>query len=70
MVKDYDYEGVTDNTNLTICEQCKSCALRDNGDIWSDDYIKSCCQMYPYPEHKPEMVVRGIEECEFYEEAE
>lgn len=61
-------ESLTDNTRVEICKQCKTCALRDNGDVWSNNYKKSCCQIYPYPEHKPEEVVRGNEECEFYEE--
>ncbi len=64
----YEDDSATDNGKLVICEQCKTCVLRDNGDIWSNDYRKASCQMYPYPEHKPEMVVRGEEECDYYEE--
>ena len=60
-------EGVTDNRNLNICEQCKTCALQSDGTVWSNDYKKACCQMYPYPEHKPEMVVRNEEDCIYYE---
>jgi len=63
----WDDEILTDNTKLNKCEQCKTCAYRDNGDVWSNDYRKACCQVYEYPDHKPSYVFDNTEDCEYYE---
>lgn len=62
----YEKEILTDNTQLPKCEQCKDCEFRDDGTIYANDYKKSSCSMYPYPQFKPVGVIRSTEPCDFY----
>lgn len=57
--------------NSTVVEesiQCRKCLLRSDGTPWSNDYRKSQCAQYKYPEHKPIGVLRGTEICTFFVE--
>lgn len=58
---------LSDNTQIPKCEQCKECIFRDDGTVYSNDYRKSSCRMYPYPRFKPLAVMNNTEDCEFYE---
>lgn len=60
---------LTDNTKLPKYEQCKTCRFRMfeiNGKL-IDDYRRSSCLIYPYPEMKPTSFYDGSAKCEFYE---
>ena len=59
-------EVLTDNTALDKYRQCKDCAFRDDGTVWSNHYQKGCCEMYRYPAFKPSGVMLNTEFCEFY----
>ena len=59
---------LSDNTQLSKCEQCKNCIFRDDGTVYSNDYRKSSCRIYPYPQFKPLGVMNNTEQCEFYEQ--
>lgn len=62
----YEDEILTDNTKISKCDLCKNCFFRDDGTVYSNDYKKSSCVMYPHPSFKPVGVIRSIEPCEFY----
>lgn len=62
----YADEVLTDNTALDKYRQCKTCAFRDDGTVYSNHYQKGCCQMYRYPNFKPSGVMLNTEFCEFY----
>lgn len=59
-------ETLSDNSHVENCKQCKDCIFRDDGTVWSNDYRKSCCQMYQYPNMKPLRVVNNTGICEYY----
>ena len=59
-------EVLTDNIALDKYRQCKDCAFRDDGTVWSNHYQKGCCEMYRYPAFKPSGVMLNKEFCEFY----
>ena len=54
-------------------EQCGDCIFRDkityqkDGKAVECGWNKSSCVMYPYPQMKPDAVMRNKEECEYYE---
>jgi hypothetical protein len=64
----YADEQLSDNSAVQKYEQCKNCIFRDDGTVYSNDYRKSCCRMYPYPKFKPISVMDGSERCEYYEQ--
>jgi len=55
-------DGVVEN-----CKQCKTCLFRDGGTDYSNDYRKSSCAMFVYPDMKPIEVIRNTGQCELYE---
>ena len=59
---------LSDSTQFSKCEQCKNCIFRDDGTVYSNDYRKSSCRMYPYPRFKPLAIMNNTENCEFYEQ--
>ena len=59
-------EGLTDNTKIKYCKQCKDCAFWGNSDAFSNAYDKSCCDMFPYPQFKPEYVINSTADCQYY----
>lgn len=63
----YGDEVLTNNTALSKCKQCKDCIFRDDGTVYSNDFRKGNCAMFPYPQSKPINVIKNIEPCEFYE---
>lgn len=65
-VKIYD-EELTNNVALDKCVQCKDCKWRDDGTVYSNDYRKSNCMMYPYPLFKPVSVMRNDGFCDYRE---
>ena len=62
----WDEEVLSDNTHVENCKQCKECALRDDGTVWSNHYTKSSCQRYPYPRMKPLEVINNKADCPFW----
>lgn len=59
-------EVLTDNSSVENCKQCKNCIFRDDGTAWSNDYRKSCCQIYQYPNFKPLHVINNKGLCEYH----
>lgn len=43
---------------------CKDCQFKDDGTVYSNDYTKSCCQKFPYPDMKPESVYNADSKCD------
>lgn len=62
----YADDTLTDNTALDKYRQCKDCALRDDGTVYSNHYQKGSCAAYPYPGFKPSKVMLNTDKCEFY----
>ena len=62
----YADEKLTDNTALDKYRQCKDCAFRDDGTVWSNHYQKGCCEMYRHPAFKPSGVMLNKEFCDYY----
>lgn len=50
-----------------LCKQCKNCMFWNGGNAFSNDYKKSSCAMYEYPNIKPIGVIQNKEDCELYE---
>lgn len=63
----YSDEHLTDNSSVEKCKQCKSCIFQSDGTVWSNDYQKSCCSMYQYPQSKPIEIIKNTGNCEYYE---
>lgn len=61
----YGDEVLSDNSGVENCKQCKACLFRDDGTPFSNDYRKSCCEMFPYPGFKPIGVINNTEMCEY-----
>lgn len=60
---------LSDNTKIEYCKQCKNCIHWDkDGSPFGNQYDKACCDMFPYPERKPDFVINNQDECEFKEE--
>lgn len=59
---------LSDNSNIEYCKQCKNCIFRDNGDVWSNHYTKSNCQMFKYPGLKPSEVINNKKICLYKED--
>lgn len=65
----YGSEILTDNTKIPKYEQCKDCKFRKMkiGDSMIDDYRRSSCMIFPYPNMKPIQFYDGSAKCEFKE---
>lgn len=63
----YADEVLSDNTQFEKYHQCKNCIFRDDGTVYSNNYQKGCCRMYPYPQSKPYEVMVNQIKCEYYE---
>lgn len=65
----YGSEILTDNTKIPKYEQCKDCKFRKMkiGDSMVDDYRRSSCMIFPYPNMKPTQFYDGSAKCEFKE---
>lgn len=65
----YSDENFTDNTQIPKYEQCKNCMFRRmeiNG-VSVDDYRRTSCSIYSFPEMKPLGILDGSIQCEYYE---
>jgi hypothetical protein len=67
-IEAHEGEKFTDNTAVENCKQCKTCLFRDGGTDFSNDYQKSSCAMFVYPDMKPIEVIRNTGQCELYEQ--
>lgn len=54
--------GISEN-----CKQCKDCIFQSDGTQYSNDYRKSSCAIYQYPDMKPIEVIRNAVQCEHFE---
>lgn len=61
-------ETLTDNVAMKKCAQCKDCIFNNDGTVWSNEYTKSSCIMFPYPNFKPLRVIRNEGFCDFRKE--
>lgn len=61
-------EELTDNTKLDKAVQCKDCKWRNDGTVWSNEYTKTSCMMFPYPLFKPIKVMRNEGFCPYRKE--
>lgn len=61
----HENEILTNNVALKHCTQCEDCIYRDDGTVWSNDFRKSSCMMYPYPAFKPSRVMQNTGFCDF-----
>lgn len=64
----YKDEVLTDNSKFSFYEQCKDCKFRDDGTIYSSDYRKGFCQKYPFPNIKPDGVMKNKIKCKHKDE--
>lgn len=62
----YDNERLTDNTKIKYCTQCRDCLFWGNDDAFSNRFDKTSCDMYPYPDFKPEGIINNTEKCVYY----
>ena len=46
---------------------CETCAFSHGEAPWADEPIKGCCEMFEYPDTKPDTVYFDGAECEYYE---
>ena len=60
---------LSDNTKIPKYEQCKTCIFRKMkiGDSIIDDYRRSSCMIFSFPDMKPIQFYDGSAKCEFYE---
>ena len=59
-------EIMSDNTHADYCRQCQDCAMWGIGDdLYSNQYDKGNCAMYPNPGHKPGYVINNQGPCMF-----
>lgn len=73
----YRDEVLTDNASLNHFAQCKDCIFRwktyfdFNGDRYPCDdaygWEKGSCQIFKYPQDKPDEVYNNTGQCEYYE---
>ena len=65
--KTHKNEVLTDNSKIKNCKQCKKCKFWGNkkNDAFSNTFDKSCCDKYPYPDHKPMVVINNTGQCIF-----
>lgn len=69
MEERYKDDILSDNTQIDYCVQCKDCIFwcNNDADYYSNAYDKACCDMYPFPEFKPDFVLNNTGECEYKE---
>lgn len=65
----YENEILSDNTQFTNCEQCKTCMFAIGSTMFSNRFDKSSCRMYEHPNMKPIGVIKNTENCDYYEKA-
>ena len=58
--EEFNNKGISDDI------QCKDCEFKIGDDEYSNDYRKGSCQIYPYPELKPQSVMMNNGKCESY----
>ena len=65
----YADDILTDNTALDKYQQCKTCLFRDRTAVKGIEcgYQKGNCEMFEYPDFKPDDVMRNRANCEYYE---
>ena len=56
---------LTDNTKIEKCKQCKDCMLWRKSEVFENEYDKSSCKAYPYPDHKPLDVITNHGICPY-----
>lgn len=62
----HDKEILTDNTQISYCEQCRECIMWGaNNDPFMNKYDKANCLMYPNPDHKPGFVINNEGVCPY-----
>lgn len=59
----YDNERLSDNTHFRPCKQCKGCINWGHTTAFENAYDKGSCDMYPYPEMKPDAVIWNTGRC-------
>ena len=59
-------EVLSDNSQVENCNQCKDCIFRSDGTTWANDYRKSSCMIYKYPNMKPLRVINNEGLCEYH----
>ena len=59
-------EVLTDNSKIEYCKQCKDCIFRDDGTVYSNQYTKASCIMFPHPASKPLHVINNKGVCEYH----
>ena len=69
-VEVHDGEKFGSGGTVENCKQCKTCLFRDGGTDYSNDYRKSSCAMFVYPDMKPIEVIKNTGQCELYEQDE
>ena len=62
----YKNDILSDNSQVENCKQCKDCALRDDGTVYSNNYQKCCCLMFQHPRFKPLEIIENKALCPFY----
>ena len=60
-------EVFTDNSKLERYYLCKTCKFNCGKDNWSNQYNKDYCEVFAYPESKPQET-RYNGPCDFYTE--
>ena len=57
---------LSDNTKIPKYEQCKTCAFRKMkiGNSMIDDYRRSSCMIFSFPDMKPIQFYDGSAKCE------
>ena len=70
LVERWDEDILSDNSQVENCKMCKDCIFRDDGTVYSNDYRKCCCMIYPYPKMKPLRVINNTGLCEYYNNGE
>lgn len=63
----YADDVLTNNTALNKYEQCKNCAFRDKTAVQGEEcgWYKGNCEIFPYPDFKPNDVMLNRELCEY-----
>lgn len=62
---EHESEILSDNTKIGYCRQCRDCVFWDGGDLYSNQYDKASCKMYPFPDHKPMDVMHNRADCPY-----
>ena len=66
----YGGEVLSDNSDVENCKQCKDCLYQIGLTDFSNNYQKTSCAVYEYPDMKPLGVMENRERCEYYEKDE